>query len=575
MLPRAARLILVWSVMMFLTYYLSYGYTLHFLVEHLHALRSVSIDVLHVSRVLFLVLVQFLYPVGGMLGDIKFGRFRLIKRSLAFLAVMSLLLIVIGLLGLVGRKNPGVFANSEATSVILALFCVFVQLSVFGFVGFFATALPFAMDQLRDAPVEDSWLFIYLYVWIIKSCFGLTEVIFRVLFNEYGVFQYNLYNTVIFATNTPGLRLGGGIFMILLLVFIFVTSLLSFLLLHRTHIQRWFNTEHLRVNPYKLVYVVSKFAYQHKVPIRRSAFTYCEDELPTGLDLGKRKYGGPFTIEEVEDVKVFYGILKVLVFIGVSLYFCMINDSAFPLRFHRTIDSNPNSSASGILPDFDFETVLTLCNGTLSPFIGFIGVPLCLIISHYFKSCSLHAFSCLRRVEIGFIMLIANLLLMLGVNIASHVKVDDLSCMFQESEDDPTVFTASQLAPFLIMQQMFAGISRVLLDISFFEFICAQSPHYMKGMLIGLGYGLQAFFTFLGVAIQTPFMRFWKFTHPSCGFVYYCVNVLICLGFFIALTRVVKQYKYRERDEPSRERQFAEAYYSNIQNCDVDSQSTS
>ena len=60
------------------------------------------------------------------------------------------------------------------------------------------------------------------------------------------------------------------------------------------------------------MYRVTKFAYQHKVPVHRSAFTYCEDELPSGLDLGKSKYGGPFTTEEVEDVKAFYGILKVL-----------------------------------------------------------------------------------------------------------------------------------------------------------------------------------------------------------------------------------------------------------------------
>ena len=67
-------------------------------------------------------------------------------------------------------------------------------------------------------------------------------------------------------------------------------------------------------SPYKLVYRVTKFACQHKTPLRRSAFTYCEDELPKGLNLGKEKYGGPFTTEQVEDVKAFYGILKVLLF---------------------------------------------------------------------------------------------------------------------------------------------------------------------------------------------------------------------------------------------------------------------
>ena len=64
------------------------------------------------------------------------------------------------------------------------------------------------------------------------------------------------------------------------------------------------------------MYKVIKFASEHKDPIRRSGFTYCEDELPSRLDLGKEKYGGPFTTEEVENVKAFVGILGVLLTIG-------------------------------------------------------------------------------------------------------------------------------------------------------------------------------------------------------------------------------------------------------------------
>ena len=62
----------------------------------------------------------------------------------------------------------------------------------------------------------------------------------------------------------------------------------------------WFIIDSARTNPYKLVYKVTKFARQHKVPIRRSTFTYCEDDIPSGLDLGKSKYSGPFTTEELK-----------------------------------------------------------------------------------------------------------------------------------------------------------------------------------------------------------------------------------------------------------------------------------
>ena len=69
--------------------------------------------------------------------------------------------------------------------------------------------------------------------------------------------------------------------------------------------KHWFLWDFARNNPCKLVYRVTVFARQQKVPIRRSAFTYCEDDIPTGLDLGKNKYGGPFTTEQVEVVKAF------------------------------------------------------------------------------------------------------------------------------------------------------------------------------------------------------------------------------------------------------------------------------
>ena len=53
-------------------------------------------------------------------------------------------------------------------------------------------------------------------------------------------------------------------------------------------------------NPLKLIYRVLKYALKHKYARQRSAFTYCEDDIPSRLDFGKSKYGGPFTIEQVE-----------------------------------------------------------------------------------------------------------------------------------------------------------------------------------------------------------------------------------------------------------------------------------
>ena len=65
-------------------------------------------------------------------------------------------------------------------------------------------------------------------------------------------------------------------------------------------------------HPLKLIYTVLKYSWKHKVPERRSAFTYWEEHIPARIDLGKSKYGGPFTTEEVEDTKTFLRILLLL-----------------------------------------------------------------------------------------------------------------------------------------------------------------------------------------------------------------------------------------------------------------------
>ena len=67
-------------------------------------------------------------------------------------------------------------------------------------------------------------------------------------------------------------------------------------------------------NPLKLIYQVLKYAAKNKYPRLRSAFTYWEDKPYSRIDLGKNKYGGPFTIEQVEDVKTFFRILAVFGF---------------------------------------------------------------------------------------------------------------------------------------------------------------------------------------------------------------------------------------------------------------------
>ena len=78
------------------------------------------------------------------------------------------------------------------------------------------------------------------------------------------------------------------------------------------YFKKHFNIDRTGNNPLKLIYKVLRYAMKHKCPERRSAFTYWEEDIPPRIDLGKSKYGGPFTTEEVEDTKTFFSILLLL-----------------------------------------------------------------------------------------------------------------------------------------------------------------------------------------------------------------------------------------------------------------------
>ena len=180
---------------------------------------------------------------------------------------------------------------SKVQTITVIVLCTVFGLAIFfgaivllcSLVAFSANVIQFGMDQLHDAPSDDSVLYIHWYVW--TSYAGLLLV--RVL-----VVSFNQYNIVLL------------VYCLLLIPLALI--FLGISLCVQRYKCHWFLIESDSRNPYKLVFYVIKFASNHSNPIQRSAFTYYENELPSGLDLGKEKYGGPFTTEEVENVKALW-----------------------------------------------------------------------------------------------------------------------------------------------------------------------------------------------------------------------------------------------------------------------------
>ena len=162
----------------------------------------------------------------------------------------------------------------------------------------------------------------------------------------------------------------------------------------------------------------------------------------------------------------------------------------------------------------------------------------------------------LKRMGIGMTLLLISGLCTLLMGVANH------DCA--SGEELCLISTYFAISPnYLIIQFSLNAVGYVLLYTAIYEFICAQSPQSMKGLLIGTHFAIKGIFQLLGVfLIYTPISAGCDVhnTFPICGFVYFLVNSLDALIGLIAFVLVARRYRKRERDEPDNIYRYAEDY---------------
>ena len=228
----------------------------------------------------YYIACSFILPFAGWLADVYLGRYRVIRWSMWIMWIASVLATVSSVVAQMVNRYQHLH-----TSILFVLLII----ASVGLGGYWANVIQFGLDQLQDASTTEITAFISWFMWTNMSGANTLNYVYTCVKKEYHIFG-QLYVCTCLSTA---------------LILLFLTkSLLA--------------KEPVTQNPFKLVYRVIKFAVKNKYPRCRSAFTYCEDELPSRLDLGKHKYGGPFTTEQVEDVKTFLRLLTV-VFFGCAM----------------------------------------------------------------------------------------------------------------------------------------------------------------------------------------------------------------------------------------------------------------
>ena len=353
-------------------------------------------------------------PLSGWLADAKFGNYKVFRVGILLLFSASVLRCSLLILGTLVWKSSYVLEWIQ-TCLVVSLFAV-------GCCACIVTALPLGLDQMPDASSSSITSFIAWFVCII---------FIGVIFNR---FLFCFKKCLAYSTN-------------LNLIFALLSTIFFYNFVFNP---KWLIIEPNSPQSLKNFYRILKFAAKHKAPLNRSAFTYWEEDIPSRIDLGKSKYGGPFTTEQVEDVKTVLRLLAIsspLFFVVLSLIF----------RYNEDVLSDNSSVAS-----------YTKCAFLSNPLIYAITTTLVNEFIVYPLANNRLQLSILKR--IGAVPLILTFVTFVCLLL-------ELFHYFSDSNENTTKLIV------IIFYNCMDGILSQVLFTSLLEFICAQSPYNMRGLL--------------------------------------------------------------------------------------------
>ena len=489
-----------------------------------------------------LAILALLHPLIGFIADVSCGRFKVVMFSASlvlFSFMIAYICFYIPVIQLLSNSQLHVYfhlayivVGSIATSLIFI-----------GFAGYHSNFIQLGLDQQISAPNEDLALFVHWTMW----AYNLGSTIITTTFQPYGCISVGTTKKIVL--------LSMPLFLIVVFIFVFVTTCLK---------HRWFNSELRQHNPCKIIIKVLAFAWKHKYPLHRSAFTYSDDERPNRLDFAKVKFGGPFTTEQVEDTKSSFKILSVLLALGpvfvVDVPSSFIGLMAIGFHAGNVHHVYLNGSYNEV-----FVNACTSWELVWSGNFKYISATLLFPLYIWF------IFSCLhRRIPKMFTRLISGVLMYLLGNL--FLLVNDLigHITFAKHhsilERSMCVFVYSDLNfPHLEMHwsvmippSILLGVAQLVVMTTALEFISAQSPHFMKGLIVGILFAIIGVFQLIGALGLIPFSvkEIWDTASmranpplTNCGFAYLLFTFAVAFVGLVLFLIAAKKYTYRVRDD--------------------------
>ena len=465
---KGAILIVFWTALTSAFYWLN-----HFTLYRANIIQYILKGSLYLS-----------FPITGWIADTWFGRYKVIKTGL-FISLGGALLntVTIGL--------SSYFPSGTIQEILLLVGLLPVNV---GYCCVAANIIQFATDQMIEigASGEQLSALIHWQYWAITL----------------GDFTQELPSFI----HLPRIPL------LIAKAFIPLTCLFSVVLSY-CFFRKWLTTTPMIANTLKSVYSVLNYARKTNYPRKRSALTYLDEEHPSRVDYGKDKFGGPFTEEEVEDVKT---VLRML-----PLFVCMLASGIANDEWSFLLSHLQPSNAS----EFLITTIPYMVGILIPPLYQLVLYPL------FYNAIP----TMLQRSGMGLLFNMISVSSYLVLDTIGHVMNPSTGCMIESSSKIPLS------REWFCIPAIFHGMAMCILEMSFLEFVIAQTPAKMKGLMVGLWYIFRGTGNCISLVLPFAFPYLSNFP-PSCGFYLLLTKLMMLVLVFMIFLKVSTWYKLRQRE---------------------------
>lgn len=452
-----------------------------------------------------LIAMGTLLIIGGCLADAHFGRYRVICCGIWIMWIGSLLSAFSVVLSKVFMeyKTHGDKWVSLSSKFIMG----------FGFGLFQSNIIQFGVDQLSEASSAEITSFI--------TCYVLT----------FFISSFTMYYSAKCSPDYVG---------VLVLTVCLTLALCSYFLFNHLLVK-----EQVIQNPLPLIWKIVRYSIRNN-HLQQKFSSIKDHGVLSRLDIAKTLYTGPFTCEQVEDTKTFFRALAVIVASTIA---------------HTGI-SDVNMVKDGMLQHFldwpNASISVSACYEGLS-IIHFSVTFTIVVILMYLVIIQPVFYNYIPKVNMTTKFIIA--IVLFFIRIISFLGIESASYCYQLRTNSTNIAHCYLLEYdrhvvdlsfyWITFPEALNGLSLFVLLLAGMEFVCAQVPFYMKGLVFGISYAVFGFGTLIQTTLLFPFLyvkeTVWENAPLTCGIWYFLIQTVIVLVCFVGMMVVIRGYKNRIR----------------------------